>query len=157
MPAAERVQAIDILRGLALFGIIAANMRGFAGPAAAYMLTPLMWPALPDRLAQAAIDIFVQGKFITLFALLFGAGAALGGGNTLALTLFQATVPDEMKGRFFSVLTTLAYAVMPLAFMVNGVLAERLSVDFCIAMNAAAVLLLSFVILLLPRIDYKPA
>ena len=86
-----------------------------------------------------------------------GAGAALGGGNTLALTLFQATVPDEMKGRFFSVLTTLAYAVMPLAFMVNGVLAERLSVDFCIAMNAAAVLLLSFVILLLPRIDYKPA
>ena len=99
---------------------------------------------------------FAYNKFLVC-ALLFGAGAALGGGNTLALTLFQSTVPDEMKGRFFSVLTTLAYAVMPLAFMVNGVLAERLSVDFCIAMNAAAVLVLSFVILLLPRIDYKRA
>jgi len=62
MPAAERVQAIDILRGLALFGIIAANMRGFAGPAAAYMLTPLMWPALPDRLAQAAWDLFYEKR-----------------------------------------------------------------------------------------------
>ena len=101
--------------------------------------------------------LYFAGNRYLVCALLFGAGAALGGGNTLALTLFQATVPDEMKGRFFSVLTTLAYAVMPLAFMVNGGLAERLSVDFCIAMNAAAVLLLSFVILLLPRIDYKPA
>lgn len=97
---------------------------------------------------------FAHDKYLVC-ALLFAAGAALGGGNTLALTLFQSTVPDEMKGRFFSVLTTLAYAVMPLAFMVNGMLAEKFSVGFCIAMNASAVLALSFVILLLPRIDYK--
>jgi MFS family permease len=84
--------------------------------------------------------------------LLLAAGAALGGGNTLAITLFQTTVPDEMKGRFFSVLTTLAYAVMPLAFMTNGLLAERFSVGFCLAMNAVAVLCLSFVILLIPRV-----
>ena len=84
--------------------------------------------------------------------LLLAAGAALGGGNTLAITLFQTTVPDDMKGRFFSVLTTLAYAVMPLAFMTNGLLAEKFSVGFCLAMNAAAVLCLSFVILLIPRV-----
>ena len=84
--------------------------------------------------------------------LLFTGGAALGGGNTLAITLFQSTVPDEMKGRFFSVLTTLAYAVMPLAFMTNGLLAEKFSVGFCLAMNAAAILALSFVILLIPRV-----
>jgi len=85
-------------------------------------------------------------------ALLFAGGASLGAGNTLAITLFQSTVPDEMKGRFFSVLTTLAYAVMPLAFMTNGMLAERFSVGFCLAMNAAAVLSLSFVMLLIPRV-----
>ena len=83
------------------------------------------------------------------------AGAALGGGNTIAITLFQATVPDAMKGRFFSVLTTLAYAVMPLAFMVNGLLAEKFSVGFCLALNALAVLALSFVVLLIPRLEYK--
>lgn len=87
--------------------------------------------------------------------LLFGAGAALGAGNAVVLTLFQATVPDQMKGRFFSVLTTLAYAVMPLAFMINGVLADTYSVGFCIAMNSSAVLLLSFLVLLIPRVKYS--
>lgn len=85
-------------------------------------------------------------------AILFLGGAALGGGNTLAITLFQGTVPDEMKGRFFSVLTTLAYAVMPLAFMINGMLAERFSVDFCLAFNGLAVLALSAVVPLIPRV-----
>ncbi len=85
-------------------------------------------------------------------AVLFMGGAALGGGNALALTLFQGAVPDEMKGRFFSVLTTLAYAVMPLGFMVNGLLAERFSVDFCLAFNGLAVLALSCVVLLIPRV-----
>jgi len=97
---------------------------------------------------------FAANKY-AVCALLFGAGAALGAGNTLALTLFQSTVPDAMKGRFFSVLTTLAYAVLPLAFMTNGLLAEKFSVNFCIAMNASVVVALSFVVLLLPRIDYK--
>jgi uncharacterized membrane protein YeiB len=32
-PAAERVQTIDILRGLALFGILAANIITFRSPA----------------------------------------------------------------------------------------------------------------------------
>lgn len=85
-------------------------------------------------------------------AILFMGGAALGGGNALALTLFQGAVPDEMKGRFFSVLTTLAYAVMPLGFMTNGLLAERFSVDFCLAFNGLAVLALSCVVLLIPRV-----
>ena len=88
-------------------------------------------------------------------ALLFCAGAALGAGNAVALTLFQGVVPDAMKGRFFSVLTTLAYAVLPLTFMVNGLLAERFSVGFCIAANSCAVLALSFLVPLLPRADYK--
>lgn len=75
--ATERVDTIDILRGLALFGILAANMRGFAGPALAYFMPHLYWTALPDRIAQAFIDAFVQGKFIALFAFLFGVGFAV--------------------------------------------------------------------------------
>jgi len=70
----------------------------------------------------------------------------------VVLTLFQSTVPDAMKGRFFSVLTTLAYAVLPLAFLATGLLADKFSVGFCIAMNATAVLALSFAALLIPRV-----
>ena len=72
--ANERVELIDIIRGMALFGILAANIRGFAGPARAYFMPHLFWPELHDRLAQAFVDAFIQGKFITIFAVLFGVG-----------------------------------------------------------------------------------
>ena len=76
--ASERVETIDALRGLALFGILAANIRGFAGPAVTYFSHPhLFWPAFHDRLVQAFVDTFIQGKFITIFAFLFGVGFAV--------------------------------------------------------------------------------
>ncbi len=96
--------------------------------------------------------LYFAGGKAGICALLFAAGAALGAGNAVALTLFQSTVPDAMKGRFFSVLTTLAYAVLPLTFMLNGFLTEEFSVGFSIAVNASAVLALSFLILLIPRV-----
>jgi uncharacterized protein len=75
--AEERIQFIDVLRGLALFGIIAANLRGFAGPLQVYMDPKLLWNSLPDRIAQFALEVLIQGKFITLFAFLFGVGFAV--------------------------------------------------------------------------------
>lgn len=73
----ERIELIDIVRGLALFGILAANIRGFAGPAIVYLRPHLYWPALHDRIAQSFVDAFIQGKFITIFAFLFGVGFAV--------------------------------------------------------------------------------
>ena len=70
----ERIALIDVLRGLALFGIIAANMRGFAGPLTSYFHTDLIWKSSTDLWVQGFIDAFVQGKFITIFAFLFGVG-----------------------------------------------------------------------------------
>lgn len=73
----ERIALIDVLRGLALFGIIAANMRGFAGPLQAYFRPSLVWTTPSDFWTQAFVDTFIQGKFITLFAFLFGVGFTL--------------------------------------------------------------------------------
>jgi uncharacterized protein len=71
---AERVELIDIVRGIALFGIFAANIRGFAGPALAYFNPNIFWHETYDKVAQAFVDTFIQGKFITIFAVLFGVG-----------------------------------------------------------------------------------
>ena len=90
----ERIAVIDILRGMALFGIIAANIRGFAGPALAYFNPAVMWQELPDRLAQAFIDTFIQGKFITIFAFLFGVG--------FAVQLSRAEARGSKFGGFYS-------------------------------------------------------
>ncbi len=73
----ERIAFIDVLRGMALFGILTANMRGHNAPAAVYGSNALLFPDFANRLTQALLDVFVSGKFITLFACLFGLGFAV--------------------------------------------------------------------------------
>lgn len=91
--AAERIVALDALRGFALMGILLANILYWSG-----------WGLMSDeqRLAFAGADsmqwqyrfhhLLIDGKFYTLFSLLFGAGFALQlarieerGGNGLAI------------------------------------------------------------------------
>lgn len=76
-PPGERWGLLDVLRGLALFGVLAANMRGFAGPHYAYFRPELIWQTRLDFWVQALMDTFIQGKFITIFAFLFGIGFAM--------------------------------------------------------------------------------
>ncbi|HTS75982.1 MAG TPA: DUF418 domain-containing protein [Bryobacteraceae bacterium] len=75
--ASERILYIDILRGMALFGILAANMRGFDAPASVYGNIKILFHGRADMIAQAFNDIFIQGKFVTLFSFLFGLGFAV--------------------------------------------------------------------------------
>ncbi len=77
VPGEERITVIDCLRGAALLGILIANMRGFNAPLNAYFQPYLLWASMPDRIAQALVDWLVQGKFITIFATLFGIGFAI--------------------------------------------------------------------------------
>lgn len=73
---AERIDIIDVLRGVALFGILAANMRGFVAPHSAYFDLDF-WTWTPDKVVQGLLFLFIQGKFITIFAFLFGLGFAI--------------------------------------------------------------------------------
>ncbi|HET6397613.1 MAG TPA: DUF418 domain-containing protein [Pseudoxanthomonas sp.] len=74
---AERLSTLDALRGFALCGILLMNMEGFAGPmlVAGSGLDPALAGA--DRIADGLVYFFVQGKFFTLFSLLFGMGFAV--------------------------------------------------------------------------------
>jgi uncharacterized protein len=74
---AERIQFIDVLRGMALFGILAANMRGFFAPMDAYDHIGVLYHGRADVLAQFFINAFIQGKFISIFSFLFGMGFAI--------------------------------------------------------------------------------
>src|ERR1700682_3208680 len=73
----ERIIFIDVLRGMALFGILAANMRGFFAPLDCYQFIGVLYHSRADVLAQGFIDAFIQGKFITIFSFLFGLGFAV--------------------------------------------------------------------------------
>src|SRR5687767_8745090 len=74
---ADRIETLDVLRGFALLGILLMNIEGFVGPLVGALtgLDPALAGA--DRWTDAAIYVLVQGKFYTLFSLLFGMGFAV--------------------------------------------------------------------------------
>lgn len=77
-PAAERILALDGLRGIAVIGIVGMNVLAFALPGPAYY-NPLSFggtgPA--DYWVWLASFVFIEDKFRTLFAMLFGAGCLI--------------------------------------------------------------------------------
>ncbi len=76
-PTQERIVAIDILRGFALFGVLVANALAFSYPFQFY--APLSFPELDEvgRLTEGLVRVLVVGSFYPLFSLLFGLGFAL--------------------------------------------------------------------------------
>ena len=68
----SRIQALDVARGLAVFGILLMNMQFYSTPLDAIEWAFELWPAFWDRWTRVLLRIFAEGKFISLFSLLFG-------------------------------------------------------------------------------------
>lgn len=91
----ERIDELDVLRGFAIFGIFVINVRVFSGYSFAseemkadFLLT--RWDDIFDWIHI----VFFNGKFYTLFSLLFGIG--------FAVILVRATKADRSFLPFFS-------------------------------------------------------
>lgn len=70
----ERIQAVDVLRGFALFGILLVNMAFFGAPVYQFIMATGESPIGIDAWAAWAIRFIGEGKFYSLFSLLFGFG-----------------------------------------------------------------------------------
>jgi uncharacterized protein len=72
----ERIEILDVLRGLAICGILIGNMQWFSNygmmPAALAEQGPFA-----DRLTHFLVHFFIEGKFYSIFSFLFGFGFAL--------------------------------------------------------------------------------
>ena len=76
--AQERIEVLDVIRGFALLGILVANMAVFNSPAAYLdVLGKNMWTGFWDTTTSSFINLFIQGKFYTMFSFLFGLGFAI--------------------------------------------------------------------------------
>jgi uncharacterized protein len=87
----ERIEILDVLRGLAIFGILLANILIFAFPVQSAGIAGEQAVGA-DNVAAMFVALFVEGKFYTLFSLLFGMGLAL-----------QSTRSEERKTPFTGV------------------------------------------------------
>jgi len=77
-PPAGRISSLDFIRGIAIVGILWANILGYSRPAIAYRWqTSFYDPDWADNAVWLFQYVLIDGKLRGLFALLFGAGIVL--------------------------------------------------------------------------------
>jgi len=70
----ERILTLDVIRGIAVMGILSVNIVGMAMVEDAYFFPPLYgFHSTGDKVMWALNSIFVDGRFRALFSILFGA------------------------------------------------------------------------------------
>jgi len=73
-PTSNRIDLLDILRGLAIFGILMVNMQIFYRPMTVMLAGYTGAESFVNIGSQAIIKFFFEGKFYVLFSFLFGYG-----------------------------------------------------------------------------------
>ncbi|MCK5211045.1 MAG: hypothetical protein KAQ79_23610, partial [Cyclobacteriaceae bacterium] len=78
LPNLDRIQSIDILRGVAVFGILIMNIQSFSMISAAY-INPSAYGDLNgmNKTVWMLSHVLADQKFMTIFSMLFGAGILL--------------------------------------------------------------------------------
>jgi uncharacterized protein len=76
--SADRILSLDIIRGIAVMGIFSVNIVGMAMIEFAYFYPPAMgFESLGDKIMWAGNMLVVDGRFRSLFSILFGASLVL--------------------------------------------------------------------------------
>lgn len=75
MSEPSRLDSLDLIRGIAVCGIAAVNILDFAHTDG-WILFPTSLGA-PERFTAHLMSVFMSGKFLTLFSILFGIGILL--------------------------------------------------------------------------------
>lgn len=125
------------------------------------------WVRAADTLALGSACMAVMGLSLGLaglvvhprflLAALFTAGAALGINNVKFLALFQERVPAELKGRFFALMQALLSFTYPAAYLIFGLLADRIAPPMLCLLQGLGILALAAYFLGLSRSRTAPA
>jgi uncharacterized protein len=81
--AAQRIPSLDVVRGIAILGVLAVNADGFAAPIHA-SLNPHAWMFGNEggtAIAYWLMDWLFHEKFVAIFSMLFGVSLFLVGGS----------------------------------------------------------------------------
>src|SRR5689334_19475874 len=74
----ERIHALDVIRGIALLGILFVNVQIFGETFGTYVAQkPEPEQGLPGAISYYWVSLFCEGRFYTIFSMLFGVGLAL--------------------------------------------------------------------------------
>lgn len=110
----ERETIVDVLRGVALLGILLVNVAAMRGSDVWVLLAGDLPEATAgvDRAVNAAVSWLVAGKFLSSFAILFGVGAGL----IVARALAAGRPPRRLLAKRYAWLLLFGLAHMLLLF-----------------------------------------
>ena len=76
VPLTDRIEILDVLRGMAVGGILIGNMQWFSGYG---MMPPTLEAQAPlaDQITHFLVHFLIEGKFYSIFSFLFGFGFAI--------------------------------------------------------------------------------
>lgn len=75
LPPVQRIVSMDVLRGIAVLGILLANISAFCAPSTEMQAAwNVLKPTTDEGWAYAIREAFISGKMRAMLALLFGAG-----------------------------------------------------------------------------------
>lgn len=137
LPLFERMEHL----GPARYGVVLAGLTG--GMFAGYLVSSVFDIKPSRRFAVFYAGALVEGAALVFFpvflyfplmlalGILFGLLNAVI--NALVMAVLQMTTPQNMRGKVFGLLGTLAGGLMPLAMALGGVLAEFISIRLLIS------------------------
>jgi len=73
-PTQDRIDALDVVRGVAILGILLMNIRYMGAPIAGQRYPPMLGWAYSDQVVWWLKSVFAEGTMRGLLSLLFGAG-----------------------------------------------------------------------------------
>jgi uncharacterized protein len=110
----QRIVAIDVVRGVALFGVLAVNLiTEFRVSIFQQFLPPTAQPGAYDAAVERAVEFALESKAFALFSLLFGLGLAI---------QFERLQETGRPSYFLSrrLIALLAFGLLHLLFIWNG-------------------------------------
>lgn len=90
-----------------------------------------------------------------VYVMLFICGAMLSLANVSLGSIYQMYVPTQMKGRFFSLMQVTVRAASPIGFAMVGLCSDLIGVCGIVLINGIAICGLSFVWLVLKKLDFE--
>lgn len=106
--------------------------------------------SLGGVLASFSVPLFVPMAYYMMFAyymsLMFIFGSILIVVNTPIQVMLQKTIDDEYKGRIFSIIETMAMALMPVGMLMFGFLYDVFPAEWVLLFSAAALIIIVLIL-----------
>lgn len=163
LPLFQRTQRL----GAGKYGIAIALLTGgmFAGMALTSMVKMpyekrLIIFMISGVIFSVGFAVFPMVNFEYMLVLLFIAGFFNAIVNTFISASIQLTVPQDMRGKVFSIMNTVCGGLVPIAMAVGGILAEFIAIKYiilaCFSLSGIGLLPLAFIESFKHFINFNP-